>query len=123
MCTEAYVAAFIDGEGCIQVRTSGWPRVLVSNTDRGVLEEMCQEMGAGFVRLLNLKAPGNRRPCWYWSCHGREAVKLLRQVLPWLRIKRELAEKAVLYHWYPPGHPTQDRRVASAILQRDLLSR
>lgn len=93
-----YLAGFIDGEGSLMItksrsRKSGFveyrARLTVTNTDRGILEEICHAYGGTIHEL------GRAKPSWkpghmlVWT-EGL-IVNLLSLVDPHLRLKRKQA--------------------------------
>lgn len=106
-----YLAALVDG-GCIAVtRTStnaaakGCKRgfsyrasIVVSGTDEAeaVLRWAVEATGLGSVAPKKPPRPGYQRT-WAWSIWSQEAAALLRLVLPLLRVKRERAERLLLF--------------------------
>lgn len=97
----ARLAAFIDGEGCIeifrQVNTHRKPklhashrlRIVVTNTDPRLPKWLQQRFGG---KACPLKDRRSRRPCFQWKTFGEEAEVILRGCLPFFVIKREQAE-------------------------------
>ena len=99
----AYAAGFVDGEGCIAivrsfVRSRGryyyGAHVVVSNLDRGVLEWM-QHIWGGWVVAASGQ-PGRARPTWAWRHTGMKAKPFLIGIRPWLRIKRQQCDNALV---------------------------
>ena len=103
---KAYLAGFIDGEGCIHICSSNNKRspipayrlmVAISQADREYLERWRLKLGAGNVHKSGPGSiPGNKQ-VYNWQIYGREAEMLLRLVLPYLDIKREQAEVALKF--------------------------
>lgn len=107
----AWLAGIIDGEGCIDLsrrsraRAVGYHmRVSVSNTDVRLVAR-CQQI-TGLGRVAQLGGETRRRmrdrwrPCYAWSVSTRQAEDVLRLVLPYLVIKREQADLALLARRY-----------------------
>lgn len=84
----AYLAGFVDGEGC--VRWHNGPRLEVTNTHRGALEDL-QTLVGGEISNPSAKDSKNR-PCWRLILHGVPAEVVLFKLLPWLCIKRQQAQ-------------------------------
>ena len=93
----AWFAGVFDGEGCV-----GWPRrtvihsvsLAVSNTNKPLIDKINEVTGTG--RVIPGKRRSNRHsPHWKWACYGDNARSILRQILPWLIVKREAAEVAL----------------------------
>jgi hypothetical protein len=100
----AYVAGFVDGEGCIAVvRSFVRSReryvygvcVVVANRDREVLDWMQRTWG-GWVVAVSARQ-GRARACWNWrSPTGLSASPFLTGIRPWLRIKRPQCDNALV---------------------------
>ncbi len=99
----AYMAAFLDGEGSIiflkrEDGTVKGFRLQITNTFRPALEWCIQVSGLGAV--LNVKSKAGRqqphhRACWAWAVYGVKAASVLKQLLPYMKIKRERALAAL----------------------------
>lgn len=97
----AYLAGFLDGEASITIVMLNaknfyvMPRLSVSNTDLAVLQWIHQAFPGGrlytFRKQTNIRNV-NARPIHRidWTTGAIEAI--LRQVLPYLRVKRRQAE-------------------------------
>lgn len=91
---KAYVAGFIDGEGTIGCNvndTKGDPkpflRVAVSNFDVRPLEKMRERWGGSLSK--------QKTDVWGLHLNGKAALRLLKDILPWIMIKREACEAAI----------------------------
>jgi hypothetical protein len=95
--TYEYLAGFFDGEGCITVQTRRTgafsPMAFLTNSHLPTLVEIQESFG------------GSLRACGPWpnkttqqltiyrlAWHGKAALELLQQLLPYLRAKREQAD-------------------------------
>lgn len=107
---KAYLAGLIDGEGHIgisRVRTSksakGCKRGMayrltlsIRMTDKRGPAFALESTGKGSLLLLKPStARPNRRPVWNWAAWSREAASVLREVLPFLRVKSEVVQVAL----------------------------
>jgi len=95
---KGYIAGFLDGEGCITIvhsksNPSGWLQVSFTNTNKSVLDWI-QKRTQGKVYLLH-KGKGNQKPSYILHTWALQAKNLLKQLLPHLQIKREVAELAL----------------------------
>jgi len=93
----AYIAGFIDGEGCISYekykqggRFYHRPVVIVSNTNLEVLEWICLATGIGRPKKIRQKPKHKEQYLIRW-CYGA-AIDILFQTLPFLKIKHSRAE-------------------------------
>jgi hypothetical protein len=101
----AYIAAFIDGEGTItrwRLVKHRW-KVHVVQKDEAVIRWLQEVTGCGSVRLRTNNGAGLRNPRRYadllcWSVHGWTAAAVLRQVLPYMHVKRTRAEEMLTYY-------------------------
>jgi len=86
----SYVAGFVDGEGCIgfaKCRSSIYPRVFVTNTNKEILEEFQDQFG-GDINQLSMRKDGWKQG-WSWRLSWSKAVDFLDAISPWLRIKAD----------------------------------
>ena len=106
----ARLAAYIDGEGCIdihthnqfrkhlnRVHTAHYIRINIANTDFR-LPVWCRDMFGGRVHLEHRK---HRHKKWrdvaVWLVTSKRASEILRGVLPYLLLKREQADVALAF--------------------------
>jgi hypothetical protein len=100
----AWLAGFIDGEGCLDfvpshVVTRGrpylfhYPRVRVSNCDKKTLDDVCWVLeGLGMAYHVSWRHPknGTDRPSWSLGIQGINRVeRFLAIMYPFLRTKAE----------------------------------
>lgn len=94
----AYAAGFFDGEGSAgfgRARTSIFPRVLVTNTNREILEEFQKAYG-GDIQALTKRKPGWKQG-WYWRVTWSRAVKFLADIEPYVQIKSD--QLSTVFAW------------------------
>lgn len=93
----AYIAGFIDGEGCIRIakrkqRRSIYPRyiltIVVGNTNILPLR-FCKRRFGGKIKLKKMK--GNRFQAYHWVISGKRASRVLERLLPYFIIKKKEA--------------------------------
>jgi len=98
----AYLAGFIDGEGCISIieqRRTNSPMpslhvvVAVSSCEKTILDYWAEKTGLGSVNL-STKARGNSRNGYLWQVSARKAMGLLVMVYPYLILKKPQADVA-----------------------------
>jgi hypothetical protein len=93
-----WLAAIIDGEGCVHVRNDGYLALIVSNTNEALVRRVLDITGVG---AMHRRSPlGNRRARWDWKVAGTKAKLVLCQVLPFLIVKRPHAEFAIRIPYY-----------------------
>lgn len=98
----AYLAGVIDSDGCIgaaQLRKTRIKRgpgiifcIYVSMADPQVPELLSRFYG-GHVHVIRPSSRNKQRVCMYkWQGYGEIGARLLRDVLPYLRVKRQQAD-------------------------------
>ncbi len=99
-----YLAGFMDGEGSICIATHRkarnpgyYLRVQISNTDRGVLESIQKSFGGGIYTTK--KGNGWRSEHQLVWC-SRKGAALLKELFPYLILKRERAGLAIAFMDY-----------------------
>lgn len=124
-CKLAYYAGFVDGEGCIRFNNNGTkagrsaptPQITVGNTRREVLEDLMADFG-GSIRVLHV-GDHRHKPAWVWSIHSSAAASFLRQIYPYLRLKRPQAELIFEWEGHRPGSGHKwDQVVGLSLLER-----
>jgi len=91
----AYAAGFFDGEGSIcsstQNRKYAQLMVAITNTDKRIIEDWTAKFGGNFY-TNNYSSVSNRKPRHQWQTNKKAtAVKVLRVLLPYLRVKKQQA--------------------------------
>ncbi len=125
----AYIAGFLDGEGsiCLQSNhtndlnrsTSYHLRVTITNTFPGIIDWLAFTVGYGNVHARKIY-PGANKQGWDWSINGRRAINLLKQLYPFLKVKRLQAEVAFKFA-ETLSFPGQNRLSAEVIDIRERL--
>jgi len=95
----AWLAGLIDGEGsvCRYMVRGKYPTwvLQVANSDRGALEYCQQITGTGGIIQKPISILGTK-PAYIWQVAAqRNVLAILEQVIPYLQIKREVAEAFV----------------------------
>lgn len=103
--TLAYVAGIVDGEGHIgasvalsrgSISPSINMRVVIVNTDRRLVDWLCETLACGSVAAIGKDERNSRWKIRYrWQIYGKNAREFLCAIKPWLVIKREQAELAI----------------------------
>ena len=100
-----YLAGFFDGEGSVMAKKGGLNCLItlsISNTDLDVLQWIAQTFG-GQVATHHNPTPYTRKNAWKWELHGEAAIKLLQELIPFLKTKKERAQIAITYPLYKRG--------------------
>ena len=94
----AYIAGFFDGEGSlVQARPHVW-RFVIHQSEEEVLNWITEVTGTGKVslrspiRTSNLIKKPVYKPAFQWQLYGHNAALLIQQLLPYLHVKKVLAE-------------------------------
>lgn len=96
----AYLAGYLDGEGCFTVWHGTTAAISVSNTFPYVLEALRREWGGSIMRKSGTK---NGRTAWEWRVWGDKAIDVARMVSPYLVEKRVQADLMSQIRVWPPG--------------------
>jgi len=93
-----YFAGILDGEGSIAIEKMSpcnarqyhyfTPRLCIINTNNELIEWLIKNFGGS--RNTRTKVKG-RRECYRWHVFGKELENILRAVVPYILIKRQLA--------------------------------
>lgn len=95
----AYMAGIIDGEGCFTQHGPGrrYPMLKVTNTDRALIEWLHGMVPGSTIQSKHEKRPRSK-PCWDWLvCKCSVLRPLIGRMLPYLKVKRSAAEKAIAF--------------------------
>ncbi len=105
----AYLAGYLDGEGCFTVWHGRTPAISVSNTFPYVLEALRKEWGGSIRR----KAGRDRsRTAWEWRVCGERAIAVAQMVSPYLVEKRLQADLLTQVRVWPSGSKQRNDLVA-----------
>jgi hypothetical protein len=121
--TLAYLAALIDGEGCVTIRCNrnrGEVRALqsyveIANTRLDLLYWIREQTGVGSIFVRTPKP--SHKPVGHWVCSGPSVMPFLAAVRPWLRLKDVQADLVAAFQ------ATKGRgsaRVSSELMARRL---
>ena len=101
----AYIAGLFDGEACIRVKktqaykcqdrqTPGYhAAVHIHMVDEEAIKFVAETLGGWYYREKPHSAQG--RPLYRWSASDAAAERILRLLLPYLRVKRASAENVL----------------------------
>lgn len=97
-----YVAGLFDGEGCIVIYDRGYGgrpqlRATITNTHEGVIDWLRERVARGTVITKHYTKPeqAHFKDSYTWQVYGQNAVFFLRQILPYLVVKRARALEAI----------------------------
>lgn len=89
----AYTAGIIDGEGHIRPQSHRRSVVVgVSNTNKDLMNWLQTQYGG---RVITIQPRGNRVVCYQWRLATEPGMDLLRRLLPYLIVKRGLAQEVL----------------------------
>lgn len=102
----AWFAGVLDSEGTVNLLSKGINktphlRMSIANTCYPFLERVAELSGTGAIGVHRVFQP-HHSPSWVWYCYGPNARSILRQVLPWLIVKRDKALLALETEATPP---------------------
>lgn len=111
---KAYFAGIVDGEGCISVRKATsrnctWIRgsLHICMSNKPVLEylaSLAEEVGVLCLCDDQRAKRNGWKPMWHWVMSTQQAAKILKIVLPYLRVKRVQAELLIELASIRDGH-------------------
>lgn len=103
----AYWAGFLDGDGSIGIKRVTdkmckrshsrrgyriYPCLQISQVNRAILEEFKAAFGAGYIGSMGKTRKSTWRKCYKYGVSSTGSVKILKQLLPYLRLKKRQAE-------------------------------
>lgn len=88
----AYIAGFVDGEGCVQISKNGSLSLSIINTAHQTLTFIKRVLGCGSVAPRKQKV---NKPQYVFRVYGTSAAEVLTALLPYLIEKRPQAELAL----------------------------
>jgi len=104
----AYLAGAFDGEGSIwiglrnygitksRVRRRSWRLTCSVKTAGNCLPKMFHDCFGGSLYLEGTPSKGNYN-VWHWTIQAGEALSFLKQVLPYLTVKKPQAEVGIVF--------------------------
>jgi hypothetical protein len=88
-----YLAALIDGEGCLTLDRNGQPSLQIINTDERIIGWLRVHIPVDRESVsVQVQRPLWHKPRWSWRCPSKYVALLLTSLLPYLVCKREQAE-------------------------------
>jgi hypothetical protein len=108
----AWVAAFLEGEGWFGKRPSGTPVIVVGQVQRAPLDWLHSMFGGRFY--VDPSSSRRKKSAWVWRLMGRQAVRVMMTVYPFMTPKRRDQIRGVLAAWRAqppaPGYRTRCQR-------------
>lgn len=114
---KAYLAGFIDGEGCIRISKGrqdgnqfefGFKMfVIVTNANLPILEELKALAGVGIIyvyKKLPIAGKGIWKPCHRWQVVSKQARELLENIYPYVKLKKEHIKAVLEFPFNGKGH-------------------
>lgn len=106
---KAYIAGLIDGEGCIAItkrkikrlETDYWyyePQVIICNTDKRMIDFLV-DYYSGYI-VTGKKQKDHHKERYYWKMTGDNMRQLLRNVSPYLILKKKQASLILSFPRY-----------------------
>lgn len=92
-----YLAGIIDSEGTIKITKQGRYHqmgLIVSNTSEELIDYLRENYGGRTSGPYKSKIEGNR-DIFIWQCNGKDAIKLIKKIEPYLIVKQKQAELAI----------------------------
>src|SRR5258708_3424178 len=102
---KAYLAGFIEGEGCISGIRKGrdsralsffMARIGVGMTSESLVRWVKRTTGIGSVNPKPLSLPSKKKQ-WVWTADSYDAVRVVKIVLPFLRLKERQARNILAF--------------------------
>lgn len=98
--TSAWVAGFFDGEGCVSV-TSNRLYTSVVQSKREILDKLAKEYGGAVY---------SNRSWFQWRLNGQHCEHFLRDMLPYLFVKKKAVLAALEFIATIGGQTTEEER-------------
>lgn len=93
----SYLAGIVDGEGCISLekRENNNYRIVISvaNTDGRLIDWIFENFG-GRIKIHNRGEI--HKKSWKWIITGQKAISLIKDIIPFLIVKKNQAELILL---------------------------
>lgn len=95
----AYIAGYIDGDGCFNIRKQSFERrfkysnqLIVTSTNEEIVKFLKRKLGGNYTRVDTSKRPKNWKPQFRYTIHGKAAGRIARAIYPFLVEKRHQAQ-------------------------------
>jgi hypothetical protein len=83
-----FMVAILDGEGCFQLIKGSSPEIRLGSTDLDIVVRTCNIIGHNLLRIGSRVLP-SKKIYHYISVGGRDALKLMRLVYPYMCERRK----------------------------------
>lgn len=107
----AYVAGFVDGEGCISIvkrkpyrsckSTTYALSFMITNTNLNVLKYIQSLLGVGTIIKKDTTKYPKWKSCYNYQVCSEQALEVLKVIEPHLVLKKEQAQLAIKYQSEP----------------------
>lgn len=122
----AYLAGLIDGEGCIfiiRARRKDSTRGFIYNSGLDItmtsyfILKFCHAVtGVGSLNKRKYAVKKNWKRAWKWRVCSNQAVEVLTQIFPFLKLKKQQAEIVMLFqsrmYFHGRGHKLTNKEYA-----------
>ena len=118
---KGYTAGFLDGEGWIGIINCNNNSILaktgrkyygvniqIVQSDIEVLEWLKKQWGGGGIFPCSFNAKRANSVKWRWCLHTKDAINLLKEVYPYLKVKKKQAEIAIQFPLKEPRRKMDD---------------
>ena len=98
----AYFAGLLDGEGCVRIgrfkNSNGEIRyraqIQIGMTDKSPIQWLKDTFGGGLYTDRKLNQPKSK-PCYVWQVDAQDGKDILKQALPYLKVKYRQANNVI----------------------------
>ena len=103
---KAYLAGFLDADGCINISCHVIPgsatpshflQVTIAQANGPFLDKWCSKVGLGKVYRLRTNNPQATKKMYQWIMQNRQAETFLKWILDYLDIKLDDADIALMF--------------------------
>lgn len=94
---KAYAAGLFDGEGCITTKwPSRWQAVIeIQMVHKPTIERFAEIFDCKILKCF--EGDGHRRTRWRWRAYDNNAIRIIKEITPYLVEKKYQAELLVLF--------------------------
>lgn len=112
----AYVAGFVDGEGCLMINANGSVSLTIVNTSIRALQFVKSVLGVGTIDHRKQRV---NKAQWVYRAYGDDCICAVEKIMPFLIDKTEQAELLLEYRKIPKTIRIPGRRGAFATNTRE----